>query len=222
MGFFSSATISDLKANLSREEVISRGRILVVDDERPDLVDDLENEGFCVTYKADLSNDNFHLVRLEIYDLILLDFAGVGASFGVQEGLSLLKHIKRVSPAVFVLAYTSKGLKSNDSDFFRLADGVLSKDAGIGDSFEKIEEALKGALCIENRWKAFLISAGVTAGSKEDLDLQDKFVAGIKKSAKMKDFRSMVSSVASSEAAQKAAIAALPKIIEAATKVVFS
>jgi DNA-binding NarL/FixJ family response regulator len=88
--------------------------------------------------------------------LIILDFGGVGKKFGQDQGLSLLKHIKRVNPATIVLAYTSKSLPAEQSEFYRLTNGTLSKDAGIQESFSKIEDSLREALNIERIWAAVL------------------------------------------------------------------
>jgi DNA-binding NarL/FixJ family response regulator len=142
---------------LGRDDLIHRCRILVIDDERPALIDDLTRTGFSVDY--DSSGDDMGNVEKHLYDLILLDFGGVGEKYGKDQGLSLLRHIKRINPSQFVLAYTSKSLPPHQSsDFYRLTDGTLSKDAGIQESFEKIEESLKEAVKVDRIWNATLAS----------------------------------------------------------------
>ena len=100
--------------------------------------------------------------------MILLDFGDVGAAFGQDQGLSLLKHIKRVNPAIVVLSYTSKALETRHADFYRQTDGALAKDAGIQESLEKIEDALRKAHSIKNVWTGLLCLCDVTPGSAED------------------------------------------------------
>jgi DNA-binding response OmpR family regulator len=133
--------IDELRSPMPREELIRRSRVLFVDDERPTLIDDLKAAHFSAEHVADIDNNNLDLIDRKLYDLILLDFGNVGKAFGRDEGLALLRHIKRVNPATVVLAYTAKALAADHSDFYRLADGVLAKDAGIADSLEKVASA---------------------------------------------------------------------------------
>ncbi len=151
-----------------REELIKRCRIVVIDDERPALIDDLSNQGFAVDH--DGSGNDTTKIEKNLYDLILLDFGGVGARFGRDEGLSLLRHIKRVNPATFILAYTSKSLKSDQSDFYRLTDATLQKDAGIADSFAKIESSLREALRVDRIWRALVEIGASGTGMKQEVE----------------------------------------------------
>ena len=152
-----SVEIAKCNPQLTRDDLIHRCRILIIDDQRPALIDDLTRAGFSVDYDSlgeDMTNVEKHL-----YDLILLDFGGVGERYGRDQGLALLRHIKRVNPSQFVLAYTSKSLPPHQSsDFYRLTDGTISKDAGIQESFEKIEESLKQAVKVDRMWEATLNS----------------------------------------------------------------
>lgn len=149
--------IGKYNPELGREELIHRCRILVIDDQRPALIDDLTRSGFSVDY--DPSGDDMGNVEKHLFDLILLDFGGVGEKYGKDQGLSLLRHIKRINPSQFVLAYTSKSLLPHQSsDFYRLTDATLLKDAGIQESFEKIEESLRQAVRVDRMWSATLAS----------------------------------------------------------------
>jgi DNA-binding NarL/FixJ family response regulator len=146
--------LADYNPHLTREDLQRRSRILVIDDERPGLITDLSNACFAVDH--DSNGDDTTKIEKNLYDLILLDFGGVGLKWGDDEGLSLLRHIKRVNPAPFVLAYTSKNLTPPQSEFYRLTDGTLYKDAGIQESLEKIEDSLRIALDVERLWRATL------------------------------------------------------------------
>jgi DNA-binding response OmpR family regulator len=129
MHFFRKRKLNELKQNMTRDELVRRSRILVIDDERPAIIDDLKSARFSVDHVPDVSSHNLELVDHPLYDLILLDFGQVGKTFGDDQGLSLLRHIKRVNPAIVVLTYTSKALETRHADFYRLADGTLAKDA---------------------------------------------------------------------------------------------
>jgi DNA-binding NarL/FixJ family response regulator len=148
------------------------------------------------------------------YDLIILDFKSVGKAFGADEGLDLLRHIKRVNPSVVVFAYTSKSLGPEYADFFRLADGVLKKDAGIAESLEKIEDGLKQARSVQNLWGSVLHLAGIKIGSKEDLELQDLYVRGLKNPSKLQTLKERVIKTISGDEGQGIALSVVEKLIE--------
>lgn len=214
MGLFRNRKIEEADIHLTREGILRRGRILVIDDERPDLIDDLKRARFAVDYEPDITKDNLSVIDSTTYDLVILDFGNVGKSFGNNEGLDLLKYIKRVNRSVVVLAYTSKSLGTDHADFFRMADGVLSKDAGITDSQEKIEEALRKALSIPNMWSGMLHSMNVAPGGERDQEWQHLYMRGLTKPSKFKELRQKIASAAGSEGAQKVGLTILEKLIE--------
>lgn len=212
--------IEDLDLKVSRDNLLQRSRILVVDDELPELIEDLKQAGFAVDYQPDITTANIGEVERIKYDLIILDFANVGLAFGEDQGLALLKHIKRVNLTAVIFAYTSKSLSTEHADFFRMADGVLRKDAGITESMEKIEDGLQRARSIPNLWKGMLIAANIPSGSKEDLEWQDLYVRGLTKESKMKTLREKVHCVLGSDAGPQVALTILEKLIETGLKVV--
>lgn len=211
-------TITSISAPLTRDELLRRSRILVIDDQRPDIVDDLKKAHFAVDYEPDIDAGKIDLIDKQIYDLILLDFGNVGRAFGSDEGLSLLRHIKRVNPAVVVISYTSKALGASQADFYRLSDAVLSKDAGISESLEKIELELRRAHSIGNVWSGLLTVCGIQPGSKEDIKWQDLLVRGLNKKSKIEALKASVLKMLTSEQMQKTGTILLTKVIELAVK----
>lgn len=218
---FTKNKISDLSMKLSAEQIVRISKILLIDDEPPELINDLKKSGFSVDHEADLSPDNLHILERQHYNLVILDFGGVGSKMAGskgEEGLSLLRYIKRRYPATIVLAYTSKALTTEHADFFRLADGVLLKDLGIGDSMEKIEEALAQAHEITNLWKGILHAAAIESGSKNDLDLQHKFVKYSDRPQKLESIRSRVAGSLTDESRSKVASMLFEKLVEVCVK----
>jgi CheY-like chemotaxis protein len=211
--FWPRKTITAVRVAIPREELIRRGRILVVDDERPELIDDLQKLGFSVDYVPDVTVDNIHILESGVYDLVLLDFANVGLNIGKDQGLSLLQRVKRTNPAVIVFAYTSKALGSAHADFYRLADGVLPKDASIEESAEKIEDGLRSAKSLAKLWSGFLTVAQVAPGSKQDTSLQDLFVRGITDPSKLKKLEVVAASLITG-GAEKLGSVILEKVLE--------
>jgi len=62
MRFGRKKNISALEAKFSREELLRRSRILIVDDEKPELIGDLQQAGFAVDYQSDITNANMALI----------------------------------------------------------------------------------------------------------------------------------------------------------------
>lgn len=204
---------------MPREELVRRSRILIVDDERPDLIDDLQRSHFAVDYAADIGADDLSKkLDARLYDLVLLDFGQVGTGIGKEQGLSILRHLKRVNPAVVVLTYTSKALPTEHADFYRLADGTLSKDAGIADSMRRIEEALQQAHSVDNLWKGVLALAGVLPGSATDKEWQNLLVRGMKDPNKLAQFKQRLDNTVGGELAQRIVVGLVEKIVEHGAK----
>lgn len=211
-------TLDSFRSKIPRDELKRRSRILVIDDERPELIDDLQRASFAVDYQPDINKQNLVVLDQPLYDLILLDFGNVGTSLGSDQGLTLLRHIKRVNPATIVLAYTSKALVADHADFFRVADGVLAKDAGIAESMEKIEESLQRAHSIDNVWRGLLSLSGISPGSDQDREWQDLAARAIAKPRRLSKFRTTVTAVLGNESAQRIGLLLIEKIVEIGVK----
>lgn len=100
---------------------------------------------------------------------------------GKEEGLAILKHLKRINPGLYILAYTSKALKSDQSDFFILTNGALSKDAGVQESLEKIELALQETKSVAYLWKNLLALMKVDEDSPDAKKLEKALIDSIQK-----------------------------------------
>lgn len=212
--FKSKATpISQLTTAYPRDQLIKNSRVLIIDDEEPQLKQDLEQRGFAAAWAKDVDQNLQQQIEAGIFDLIILDFAGVGAAMGPDEGLDILRHVRRVSPAVIVLAYTSKSLDSSKADFYRLTDGVLSKDAGIGESLEKVEDALRKASSPANLWKALLSKLDVKPGSEQEKDLERRVQASNGNIKKKEQLMAWLSTAFDDENTRKAAATMLGKLL---------
>jgi DNA-binding NarL/FixJ family response regulator len=218
MIFRQKRTIDSMRLAIPRDELRRRSRLLVIDDERPDLVDDLQRGGFAVDYQQDITRQNLNMMDQPLWDLILLDFGNVGTTIGPDQGLTLLRHIKRINPAAIILAYTSKALLADQADFYRLADGVLAKDAGIADSMEKIEESLQKSHSVENTWRALLNLGRITPGSEKDKEWQDLAVRAMEQPKRLAAFKDSVLKVVTNESAQKIGMLLIQKLIECGVK----
>lgn len=152
--------LSSFDNSLTRESLIQGGRIVVIDDETPLLIEEMRREGFAVDH--DTTGQDLHKLESQIYDVAIIDYHGVGQKLGTMQGLDLLKYIRRVSPRTRLIAYTSRSLSASESDFFRLSHAVLPKDLGLGDSLALIETELKKAFSKEHLFEALIGKLDVT------------------------------------------------------------
>lgn len=158
--FFQKNSIQNYETEASRESLIQNGRIVVIDDETPLIIEELQSAGFSVDH--DKSGDNLAKIDSQLYDVAIIDFHGVGQRLGPGQGLDLLKHIKRVSPRTRLIAYTSRSLNSAESEFFRLSHFVLPKDQGLVESMAQIEDQLSKAFSKEYLFDALIAKLNVS------------------------------------------------------------
>lgn len=152
--FWGKPDISAFDHPLTRERLIQAGRIVVIDDETPLLIEEMKKEGFAVDH--DTTGEDLHSLEGQIYDVAIVDYHGVGKRLGTMQGLDLLKHLRRVSPRTRLIAYTSRSLSASESDFFRLSHAVLPKDMGLGDSLALVETELRKAFSKEHLFEALV------------------------------------------------------------------
>ena len=153
--------LSSFDQTLTRERLIQCGRIVVIDDESPLLIDELREEGFAVDH--DKEGTDLRRIENQIYDVAIIDYHGVGRNLGSGQGLDLIKHIRRVSPRTRIIAYTSRSLSASESEFFRLSHVVLPKDLGLVDSLALIETELRKAFSKEYLFEALIAKLNIVS-----------------------------------------------------------
>lgn len=189
--FRKSPELSSYENGMSRDVLIQSARILFVDDETPLLIAHLTKAGFSVDHDKTGDECEAQIVG-QSYDVAILDYSGVGTKYGEEQGLDLLKFIRRVSPRTRIISYTSKALKSGESDFYRLSDQVLAKDAGLRESLEYVEEQIRKAFSKQYLFDSLMKKLELSSGTerlklKENLERalskndQSSFKAAIKK-----------------------------------------
>ncbi len=156
-----------------------RGRIAVLDDDTPEMLQDLRDQGLAVDHLPSTDDPRFARLGEAFYDLLLLDYAGIGERFGSDEGLDVLRYLKRVNPALRILAFTARTFDASKGDFFRLCDGIIKKDAGIRETLEQIEFNLAQVLTPAYQFRALTTALGATAEQQGELEkLVSKAIAG--------------------------------------------
>lgn len=82
---FGETKLRDFNSTLPREHLIRTSRILIIDDEKPQLIDDLQGQGFAIDFD-ETGKKILDKAEKGFYDLLLLDFAGVGTHLGGERG----------------------------------------------------------------------------------------------------------------------------------------
>lgn len=171
-------SLSSFDGAFSRERLIQTGRMVVVDDEDPLIIEDLRKSGFAVDH--DKTGDDLTKFDNQIYDVAVIDYHGVGQGLGKNQGLDLLKHIRRVSPRTRLVAYTSRSLTAAESEFFRLSHVVLPKDMGLSESMALIEGQLRLAFSKEHLFESLLNKLSLS-DPKERLKIQQELIKSLTK-----------------------------------------
>lgn len=153
-----------------RSEIIRRGRLAILDDEEPEMLQDLRKQGLSVSHLPSTDDPQFHALMEGSYDLLLLDYGGIGLRFGQDQGLDVLRHLKRINPSLRILAFTARTFDASKADFFRLCDGVIKKDAGIRETLEQIELHLSDVLTPAYQLDALADAVGATEEQKMKLE----------------------------------------------------
>jgi DNA-binding NtrC family response regulator len=159
-------TLASFDSALTRERLIQSSRIVVIDDEMPLLIEELRKVGFAVDH--DQNGNDLKNYDNQIYDVAIIDYHGVGQGLGKNQGLDLVKYIKRVSPRTRIIAYTSRSLSAAESEFFRLSHVVLPKDFGLGDSLRLVEDELRKAFEKSYLLDALLLKLSLVDGSERE------------------------------------------------------
>ena len=125
---------------LSIQEIRKRARILVIDDSEFVYQSLFENDG----YNIDKWDDVNDLPKLEsgFYDIIFLDIQGVGLKISKEQGLGILKHIRKVCPTQIIIAYSNADFSLRYQDFFSLANATLPKSDDYVQFKRKLDELL--------------------------------------------------------------------------------
>jgi len=128
------------------------------------------DHGLAVTHLKSVADIQFQALADGFYDLLLLDYGGIGARFGPDQGLDVLRYLKPVNPSLYILAFTARTFDASKADFFRLCDGVVKKDTGIRETLEQIEIHLAEVLTPAFQMQALGKALGLTSDQQEKLE----------------------------------------------------
>ncbi len=145
---FPKRTLSDVK---------QIARVLIIDDRKPQLIEDLKNEGWHVRYLSDL--DSYNNIELLDSHIICLDIVGVGEKLRCDDGMGLVEGIKEKYPSKRVLLYSS--VRKHDI-FDQAIDQVDKRVFKDGQPYQFIRSVEQLALqafdwenCVEEAYNRF-------------------------------------------------------------------
>lgn len=162
------ANVEDVAINtLNRDKKKESLRILIYDDKNfKSLRDNLEGAG----YKVYWDEDNTRIYDVEPYDLIIIDYAGVGSRYGTEQGLGLAKDIKKHYPEKIVILYSSENALIGDGNL-KAVDYEMKKDDSMGRWNNTIDAAIDRYLNIDRRWMIIEKKIKAANVSEDNLEL---------------------------------------------------
>lgn len=154
---------------IGTDEIRKRSRIVVIDDAEFGYLPLFQKDGYTIEKWNDV--DDLNKLESGYYDIIMLDIQGVGRDQTKEQGFGILKHLREVSPAQIIIAYSNAkySLHSKYQDFFRMADATLAKSDNYVDFKLKVDDLLRDRFSlsfyldrIENIASAHAINTGKT------------------------------------------------------------
>ncbi|NOT78276.1 MAG: hypothetical protein HOP07_04660 [Bacteriovoracaceae bacterium] len=216
---FKSSKIVELK--LPMPLIKERANILFIDNEKVELIETLQLEGWHVEYWDDVKS----LKDLEEgkFDIIFLDIGGVGKAYApTEEGFGILTRLKSVNPTVCVVAYSGMSFDASKAQFWAKADASLSKSAGAIDAIELLEELLTKKYNSKVLWDDFKSILKINHATDKQIELiQNAIFIDSKNSNKLEKLKVALSTISLSASTMGSLITIgtkIYKIIEAVAK----
>lgn len=179
---------------LSKDETRKRSRILVIDDAEFYYLELFRRDGYTVEQWRDVTD----LSKLEsgYYDVVLLDIHGVGLAESKDQGVGILRHLKRASPAQLLVAYSNADWPLKYKEFFDLADATLDKRADYVDFKRMLDTLLTKRFSLD-----FYVQRIVSIAAPSDGDTQ-RIQAAAQRAILTKDTSHLKRALASSTDSQ--------------------
>lgn len=169
---------SALKMPNSIAEFRKNVNILVIDDNDFMPEQHLKANGYQIHHKTDIDT----IKDVEPYDIILCDISGVGKKLGfTKEGAFIIREIHKNYPNKRIIAYTSFTYNPELNTYFSMADFVASKDFGIDDWIDVLDEQVQNAIDPVKQWvklRDYLMEHSIS--TLTIAKIEDKYVSAVK------------------------------------------
>lgn len=155
--------LDDNNISKLREKV----KILFVDDEEFEIVEQLKDRRYNIYYKSDI----WYAIEAEPFDVIIMDIKGVAKrTKSSMEGFSLAEEIKRTYPEKQVYCYSGMVIMNEVAEKLNNIDGYIMKDTDIDKWTEKLDGIIRDCVDIDKRWE--IIRDQLVKNNVNDTDIQ--------------------------------------------------
>lgn len=162
------------------QELKSRIKIAVIDDEPFVKMESLRNHGFNLT---EIGGDIKSVDQVMAYPIVICDIKGVGKAFGSsKEGAHVLSEIRKSYPDKFLITFSGMTYDASYNESFSSADKSATKDASIDHWIAILEEGLEKVGDPLQRWIRFrknLLDKGIDLF--ELFKLEQAFIRSLEK-----------------------------------------
>lgn len=142
-------------------------KILFVDDEEFEIVEQLRDRMYKIYYKSDI----WYTVEAEPFDIIIMDIRGVAnRTRSSMEGFSMAEEIKRAYPEKQVYCYSGMVIMNEVAEKLNNIDGYIMKDTDIDKWTEKLDSIIRDAVDIDKRWE--IIRGQLVQNNVSDTDIE--------------------------------------------------
>lgn len=133
-------SIERLEIDSNYEDIRKRVRIVVIDDDNFFPTQLFLDSGYSIE-KWDTVKDYAKLER-GFYDIIILDIYGVAQHISAEDGMGVLKSLKKTNPSQIIVANSGQSFDFNQQLFWELADYKLPKPIDFLKTKEVIDDLI--------------------------------------------------------------------------------
>jgi len=122
----------------------SKAKIVIIDDNRPPILEELRSNGFDISYENDIDD----IRKIQPYFIILCDINGVGLSLNKQQqGAHIISECKKSYPEKIIIAYTGGSRRSNITQLaIDQSDYFMKKDVDLSGWISQLDDAVVDVL----------------------------------------------------------------------------
>lgn len=125
-------------------------KILFIDDEEFEIVDQLKDRMYKIYYKPDI----WYAIEAEPFDVVIMDIKGVAKrTSSSMEGFSLATEIKKTYPEKQVYCYSGTVMMNEVAEKLNNIDGYIPKDTDIDKWTEKLDSIILNCVDSDKRWE---------------------------------------------------------------------
>lgn len=148
-------------------QIREKVKILFVDDEEFEIVEQLKDRMYKIYYKSDI----WYTIEAEPFDVIIMDIRGVAKrTRSSMEGFSIAAEIKKAYPEKQVYCYSGTVIMNEIAEKLNNIDGYILKDTDIDKWTEKLDTIICDYTDSDKRWE--IIRERLVQNKVSDIDIE--------------------------------------------------